>query len=283
MNNSTIVTALFCRNEYYFLMSNNSLYCNRGIIQTNIIDARVIDNKIYVTNFNRDCFELMTDNPLHLQYRLTSLPFEILDMICDYLDFTSQINFRLVSKRFSQLHLTNFWDANKSFAITNQIIENNPFMKKLDLSCNWNVVGVGNLVHLKKLNIVGSRVKTVSNCPNLEICMLNSDDVKLPDDNKLRIVRFSKFASIYSHYDENLYERMCLMPICYDFGSLVGPIDEFTWSERREYSSSLNECLVKPAEKINFKSSDRYHSTLHDKKKRYQKNQSSQKRILKHI
>lgn len=258
-----IVTALFCKNDYYFLMNNGTVTFIKGIIQTNIAEATIINDKIYLTNFDGDNFELVTDQASYLQYSITGLPFEILDMIYDQLDLTSQINFRLTSRKFSKFPLTNFWDLSGSFAITNEIIEKNPFIRKLDLSRNTNIYCVANLIYLKRLNIINSKVKSLSNLPNLEMIILNDDAIKIPSVDKLKIVRLSKY------YTDHL-------PIknIYDYFGRHCWFDSHYQSERAPVSvmqPTLSKYLTKPTKKINFRNYDRYHSFMQDRKNRSQK------------
>lgn len=280
MNKSTdptLVTALFYRDRYYLLMNNGILYIDKGIIQTNIANAAVINDKIYLTNFNDDRFELVTDQALHLQHTLASLPFEILDMISDQLNLPNQINFRLVSKKFSTLPLTNFWDFGKSYAITNQIIKNNPFIRKLDLYCNMNIDRVENLTHLKLLNIVNSRVKTVSDLPNLEMVTLNNDNVQIYNIDQLKIVRLSK--DVHCYYDgEKIYytsytSTQRIYPSMYWFSSwnqlrhgrllniIEDPVPQLPLSA---YVTDLDK-------KRNLRNYDQYHRVLKQRKNRLHK------------
>lgn len=161
-------------------------------------------------------FKLVSNQVLAMQQTLNDLPNEIIDIIYDQLDLASQMNFRLVSTRFSKFHLTNFWDfgnkleernfGDRSIAITNQVITRNPFIKYLDLSNNNCVDAVENLIYLKTLNINNSSVTTLSNLPNLNLIMVDNDDVQIPRSDNIKVVKTKPFYSDYIPYSFNDFD-----------------------------------------------------------------------------
>lgn len=128
-------------------------------------------------------------------------------MIYDQLDLISQINFRLVSKRFSNFHLTNFWNLEKT--ITNQILIRNPFIKRLDLSNSSCVSTVENLIYLERLNISNSNVASLANLPNLRVIFLDSHtDIPLLDNAKHVFINKNTTNLLDDNvFDENLFKR----------------------------------------------------------------------------
>lgn len=134
---------------------------------------------------------------MQIQYTITDLPYEIIEIIYDQLDLATQMNFRLVSKNLSNFLLTNFWDFGKPFVITNKIIKRNSCIKRLDLSNSCGIYTVEDLINLRVLNIRNSRVYLLSNLPNLHTIFLDTDtkNVKLPVYDKIIV----KTRPVYQH------------------------------------------------------------------------------------
>lgn len=112
-----------------------------------------------------------------LRTSILDLSPEIIEIIFDKLDLRSQINLKLTSGAFACYHLTNFWDlsgAIKSHQITQEILENYPFIKRLNLRNNQLVLNIDFLTKIEKINIAGSRIS----CPEKFVNMKEIHTVK---------------------------------------------------------------------------------------------------------
>ena len=195
-------TFLFMHRKYF--LRDNSLYIDsltsENIIQFNIKHLIIKHGSIWLTSIYDQEFRLESNMLLSDQLLFNNLPTEIIDIIYDQLDLVSQTNFRLVSKRFSDFPLTNFWSEYASIGITNKILTQHHFIKYLNLSNNACVTEVENLIHLRQLNITNSNVTTLSNLPNLKLLMMDNDDVKMPQSDGVIIVKTKPFYSDYIPY-----------------------------------------------------------------------------------
>lgn len=214
MSKLTINAALIHKNNYYFLMSDNCLYNNQGIVQISVKSAKVSGNSIKLENFNGYKYKLLTEKHFNAQCKITDLPFEIIDIIFNQLQLTDQINFRSTTKKFSTIPLTNFWNLTGSFKITDAIIKQNPFIRKLDLSGNHQISCVQNLIHLRKLNIINSKIKNLSNLPNLRLVVLNNDKIKIDnmlnisDSSKITVITMGNYTIIRIHNGEKIFTNI---------------------------------------------------------------------------
>jgi hypothetical protein len=163
--NTIRIIGIIIKRHAFFNMSNRIVCIDKiselNITQTEIFSCKLSDNKIFLTEHNSRVFELISNKPKLLQTRITGLPAEIVEIVFDKLNLRSQINFRLTCVCYSQYHLTNFWNTcgviqpNK---ITNEILLDNIYIKKLNLKNNVIVTDISFLTGLKKVNIVGSNI-----------------------------------------------------------------------------------------------------------------------------
>lgn len=101
---------------------------------------------------------------------MIKLPLELIQYIADYLDFNDQLRLKRVCKQFYCINITNLWSAESvdSKSITNEFLENFPYLVNLNLKGNDNNVGVTKHVHIKKLNICDSNVSINEYLQNLQ-------------------------------------------------------------------------------------------------------------------
>lgn len=184
MPKPSVVSVVSLNYTQYFLMDNKTVYKN-GFEDKNIVQKNVSK------------MEICLDNPQEpRKLNFDDLPNEIIYMIHNKLDLESQIALRSVSKRLCNLKLTNFWNMKKHIVITDQVLENNRFIKRLDLSNNKNIKIVKDLPYLTKLNVTQSNVVKLHNLPNLKKIYLDKK-IKLPNID-VKVIR-SKRTSDNNH------------------------------------------------------------------------------------
>jgi hypothetical protein len=89
---------------------------------------------------------------------ISLLPLEILDIIFDYLDLRSQIQFRTTCRLFREFDITNFWDTDgliESSKITTKILKLYPKIRYLNLRDNRKVSDINFLTKVVKINVSG--------------------------------------------------------------------------------------------------------------------------------
>jgi hypothetical protein len=87
------IVNIFVTPDVYLYTSNVIVFINNispaNIIQTGIIDCKLLNNKIYLTSIESTTFESVCNKPKLLQTSIIDLPAEIIEIIFDKLDLRS--------------------------------------------------------------------------------------------------------------------------------------------------------------------------------------------------
>lgn len=89
---------------------------------------------------------------------MDKLPNELIWTIFDLLDLHSQINFRMVCKKFKEFDVSNFWDTGtilRSDKIKLDLLQKYPHITRLNLHDNRYITDINFLSNLQTVNIGG--------------------------------------------------------------------------------------------------------------------------------
>lgn len=104
------IKIIYWNDIYYYLTDDGCLFkkslISKNIIKTGIVNMKISTGTIYLTDKDGFIFELTN-------LSILDLPNELIQMICDNLDFDSKINLKYVSKRFSNLNINRFYKNHK--------------------------------------------------------------------------------------------------------------------------------------------------------------------------
>jgi hypothetical protein len=138
---------------------------------------------------------------------MNKVNYDIIYLICEFLDFLSIIRFRCVSKYVHFLQIQNFFNIGVNYlnSLNDVILLNYPFITHLDASHNPNITNVN---HLKKLITLDASGIT---------CGINNLGIK---DLNLKKLDISNNTNIYNinHMQDSLIELHACYNSIDDFG-----------------------------------------------------------------
>ena len=119
---------------------------------------------------------------------LNNLSFDIIEYICDFINFNSQINFTNINKTYNKKRfITNLYTK---YSLTNDILKKYPYIKRLNLNNNKYVNDISYLTRIIKLDISGFCIIEQHNINHL------NNLIELDTSNNININNLSKFEKL---------------------------------------------------------------------------------------